>query len=100
MKVTTDGNRLIVVCDVSGLKTVTVKPAMTNSAMAVRELKCSRIGNTLQLSVVTSVIKKGMSSECGSLDLSAHPPGAYSIVYLDPDGTTHPAGTIELPGKP
>lgn len=65
--------------------------------MVVRDVKCSRLGNTLRLSVVTSVIEKGKSPECGSLDLSAHPPGAYSVVYLDPDGTIHSVGAVVLP---
>ena len=97
MKVSTKGHRLLVECDVSGLKTVTIKPTLMNSAMGVRGIKCSRVASILQLSVVTSVLEKGMSSECGTLDLSAHPPGSYSVVYLDPNGTTHPVGMIVLP---
>lgn len=97
MKVDIKENHLVVRCDVSGLKTVTTKPMTINSAMGVREMKCSRLGSVLQLSVVTSAIEKGMTTECGSLDLSKYPAGPYSVVYLDPDGTTHAIETITIP---
>jgi hypothetical protein len=96
MKANLVERRLFVSCDVSGLKTITVKPTLVNSGIGVRKLRCSRVGNTIQLSVVTSVIEKGMRTDCGSVDLDAYPAGTYSVVYLDPSGTTHPVGDIEL----
>ncbi len=97
MKVDINGDRLIVRCDVSGLKTITTKPSTIHSGIGVHETKCSLLGNTLQISVVTSVIKKGMSTECDSLDISDYPAGEYTLAYLNQDGTTHEMGTIAVP---
>lgn len=97
MKVTLKGKSLEVDCDVSGTRRVTKKPTIVNSGIGVRKMKWARAGSTIRLSVVTSVFEKGMRSSCGSLDLSGIPPGSYSVEYLDPDGATHPLGTITLP---
>lgn len=96
MKVSLKENMLTVDCDVSGLKKVTVKPTMINSAMGVRKLKHKRVGKTIQLSLVTSVLEKGMTTSPKPIDLSAYPAGDYSVEYLDPDGATHPLGKITL----
>ena len=89
MKVALASDRsLVVSCDVSGTKAITAKPTMINSGIGVRKLKCSRAGSTIRLSVVTSVVEKGMTSECGSVDLSSFSAGAYTVVYLNPDGSS------------
>ncbi len=97
MKVKLVKSRLSVSCDVSGLRSITTKPTTVNSGIGIRKLKCSRAGRTIRLTVVTSVISKGMKTECGTVDLSRHPSGSYSVVYLNPDGTTHSLGSIRLP---
>jgi hypothetical protein len=52
-----DGNyRLPINCDVSGLKQVTIKPTLINSALAVRETGCAVRGQTIQLWVKTCVL--------------------------------------------
>jgi hypothetical protein len=96
MKISLQGNTLSVDCDVSGTRKVTVKPTMINSGLAVRKLAHKQFGKTIQLSLVTSVFEKGMSSSCKPLDLSAYPAGEYSVEYRDPDGTTHALGKITL----
>lgn len=95
MKVKLVGRALQVTCDVSGNHTVTHKPTLMNSAIGVRKLQCSRSGRTLRLTVVTSVIRKGMSSSCGSVDLTKYPAGNYDVVYLNPDGSIQPLGRIK-----
>lgn len=98
MKVALATDRCLVVsCDVSGTETITSKPTLINSGIGVRKLKCSRAGSTIRLSVVTSVIDKGMSSDCGSVDLSAFAAGTYTVVYLNPDGTSHSLMKLTLP---
>ena len=96
IKVDLKKKSLQVSCNVSGLETITTKPSLVNSAMGVRKLKCSRVGTTIRVSVVTSVLEKGMSPKCGSADLNSYPAGSYSVVYLNPDGTTHPLGKVVL----
>ena len=53
MKVSIKDTALLVECDVSGTKKVTVKPTMVNSALGVRELKHKRDGNTISLTLGT-----------------------------------------------
>lgn len=97
MKVELAGDRLLVACNVSGAKTITTRPTIVNSGMGIRELKTSRSDYTIFLTVVTAAWKKGMSTECDSISLSEYPAGAYAIAYLDPNGTTHPLGTLLVP---
>ena len=97
MKVELNNKNLCVACDVSGTRRITTKPTIVNSGIGVRKLRWTRIGATIRLTVVTSVFEKGMSSSCGSIDLSKAPSGVYDVEYLDPDGTTHSLGKIALP---
>lgn len=96
MKVSLKENSLVVDCDVSGSKEITVKPTMINSGIAVRQIKHKRVGNKIQLSLITSVIEKGMTNSWKTLNLSSYPAGEYTVEYRDPDGTTHPLGKITL----
>lgn len=99
MSATMKDSTLIVDCDVSGMKTVTVKPTMINSGMGVRELKHKRDGNTILLTLVTCVIGKDVKTTPKPVDLSDYPAGEYSIQYLDPDGTRHAVGKVTLEKK-
>ncbi len=96
MRVSLDDRALKVDCDVSGIRKVTKDPTLMNSGIGVRRLKCQREGGVLRLSVITSVIEKGMTASCGGVDLSDDAKGDYAVEYLDPDGTTHALGTITL----
>lgn len=97
MRIKLNDKKLEVECDVSGTRQITVKPTIINSGIGVRNVKWSRAGATIRLSVVTSVFEKGMNSSCGSIDLSKFPSGSYSVEYLDQNGTTHTVGEILLP---
>ena len=99
MKVSMKDTALVVDCDVSGTKQVTVKPTMINSALGVRELKCRRDGNTVFLTLVTCVIGKEVTTSPKPVDFSGFPEGEYSIAYLDPDGTQHALGKVTLRRK-
>ncbi len=96
MKVSAKQNVLHVDCHVSGTKKVTVKPTTVNSALMVRRINHKRVGKTIQLRLVTSVIEKGVKNNPKQVDLSAYPVGEYSVQYVDSDGTTHPLGKIKL----
>ena len=99
MKVSVKDTMLVVDCDVSGTKKVTLEPTMINSGMGVREIKLKRDGNTFRLTLVTCVIGKGLTTSPKPIDLSGYPDGDYSIEYLDPDGTKHALGKIALHRK-
>ena len=96
MKVQVQDDSLHVDCNVSGLKQVTQKPTLINSGIGVRKLKHKRDGNVIFLTVVTSVIKKGMKTSPEPIDLSNYPAGEYSVQYLDPDGAKHVIGKITV----
>lgn len=96
MRVSQKDSSLVVECDVSGTRQVTVKPTMVNSGLAVREIRHKRDGNTIYLTLVTSIIEKGITSLPKPVDLSSFPAGEYSIQYLDQDGGKHAIGKITL----
>lgn len=100
MKISLTGRLLEVDCDVSGMRNVTIKPTLINSGIGVRQLKHKQVGGIIQITLITSVIEKGMTSSCKPLDLSDYPAGKYSIEYLNRDGTTQPLGKIDLLQKP
>lgn len=99
MRVSLKESSLVVECDVSGTRPVTVKPTLINSAMGVRDLKHKRDGDTLYLTLVTSVLEKGITTSPKPVDLSAYAAGEYSVQYLDPDGAKHLIGKITLKQK-
>lgn len=96
MRVSIEGTTLKIDCDVSGLKTVTVKPTMINSGIGVRDLKVKRKGKTIFLTLKTCVIGKGVSTSPDPVDLSSYPDGTYAVKYRDPDGAAHLINTITL----
>lgn len=97
MQVDLKNKKLDVSCDVSGSRQVTTMPRTLNSGIGVRELKWTRVGNSIRLSVVTSVIEKAMNRSSGSIDLSNVPTGIYAVEYINSDGTTHFLREITLP---
>lgn len=96
MTVASHHQSLVINCDVSGTRKVTVKPTMINSGMGVRKVIHKRNGNKIQLTLVTSVIEKGISTAPKPLDLSSYPEGTYKVVYLDSDNKEHDLGTVKL----
>lgn len=99
MKVSAKDQFLLVECHVSGLKKVTVEPSVINSALGVRKIKHKREGSLIFLTLVTSVLEKGISPSPKPVDLSDYPAGEYSVQYLDPDGAKHAVGKVTLKRK-
>ncbi|MDT8389709.1 MAG: hypothetical protein RRC34_04270 [Lentisphaeria bacterium] len=96
MAVSVEGTTLTVDCDVSGLKSITVKPTLINSGIGVRDLKVKRKGKTIFLTLKTCVIGKGVKTSPDPVDLSGYPDGTYKVMYRDPKGPTHLINTIFL----
>jgi hypothetical protein len=85
----TDGTiYLPVLCNVSGLDTITVKPTAMNSALVVRKIAVKRRGEKIQLQVVTCVVDNKHTSVVKGVALGKMPMGVYHVEYLNPDGTT------------
>jgi hypothetical protein len=72
---------LPVEADVSGLRTVTVKPTTLNSALACKEVRSSVNNNVIHLSLITALAAKGHSSTCPAAKLGTIAPGRYVVFY-------------------
>lgn len=55
-----------------------------------------RVDDIISLSLDTSFAEKGKGSTCGSINISAYPLGTYSVVYLNPDGSTEALRKIKV----
>jgi hypothetical protein len=100
MTVASHEQSLIINCDVSGTRKVTVKPTLINSGIGVRKIIHKRDGNKIQLTLVTSVIGKDTKTNPKPLNLSRYPAGTYQVVYLDGDGKEHDLGSVKLTSPP
>lgn len=85
-------------CDVSGTQAITVQPTTMNSGL-VCEAPAARVrSNTVFLTIRTFIAGSDKAeARCPAADLGAQPAGAYSVIYLSPDGSQHPLGSIQIP---
>ena len=83
------GNVIIPVdCDVSGLRTITIKPTRVNSGIIVKGVKSVRRNSTIYLQVATTVARgDGTTAACPSAKLADIPPGKYDVVYGMPSNS-------------
>jgi hypothetical protein len=81
-------------CDVSGLKKITVQPAMLNSALAADDVDVVVTDRVIYLTVVTTPVSRNKSPLCKPALLGDLSSGEYQVIYRDPDGTEHELGTI------
>lgn len=88
--------RLPINCDVSGLKQVTIKPTIINSALAVREIAYAVRGQTIQLWIKTCVIDSRHSPAAPDVTLKNIPPGRYQVHYRSRDGSVMNLREIEI----
>ena len=87
-------------CDVSGTTTITVRPTAISSAL-VCEPPIVRIrSSTVFLTIRTTFAnRRNRDARCPPADLGALPAGNYSVIYLSPDGSQHPLGSINSPSQ-
>jgi hypothetical protein len=79
---------LPVVCNISGLDTITVKPIMINSAWVVKKIAVKCRKDRIQIQVVTCVADNKHTSVTRGVVLGEMPAGTYQVEYLNPDGST------------
>ena len=85
-------------CDVSGLTTITTKPAIMNSALAVKDVKVEVKQDQIMIWVVTCAV----NGQCRAarwnkgVELGGVEPGHYRVQYLNPDGSTVEIRSMEL----
>lgn len=84
-----DGSTYLpLLCDVSGLQTITVKPTAMNSSQVVRQIVVQRRKEKIQLQVVTGVADNQRASVVRGVSLGRVPEGEYPLEYLNPDRST------------
>ena len=93
-----DGKRLLPVeYDVSGLTTVTEKPTLMNSGLAVRKIEIRQDGAQIVIRVVTQAVEKGALTGPGHYaDLTGIPAGSYRVYYENAGDAAKDLGTIEI----
>jgi hypothetical protein len=79
---------LPVVCNISGLDTITVKPTMINSAWVVKKIAVKCRKGRIQIQVVTCVADNKHTSVARGVVLGEMPAGTYQVEYLNTDGST------------
>jgi len=90
------GWRLPILCDVSGLKSFTVKPTVLNSGLAWADTVAKVSNQELLITIETGLAGAGKSSACGEANLASIPSGRYRVMYRDPDGEKHFIGEIDV----
>jgi hypothetical protein len=88
---------LPVLCNVAGLKEITVKPTMLNSGLVWADTEVRIKEGTIYLSMETVLVGMGgKSSDCGPAKLGKLEPGKYKVMYLSPDKSTNSIGEVEV----
>ncbi|MEI7901096.1 MAG: hypothetical protein WCK89_12660 [bacterium] len=91
---------LPVMCNVSGLDTITVKPTMINSALVVRKIGTRIRAGKIQIRIVTCVVDKKHTPLIVGVDLGILKRGTYQVEYLNPDGSTVSVRKVEITNVP
>jgi hypothetical protein len=82
-------------CNVSGIKAITTQPNVIHSGLAWSKSVARIEDERILLTVMTGVQgSRAPSAICGPAPLKRLYHERYEVLYLDPDGTTHPLGTI------
>jgi hypothetical protein len=84
-------------CNVSGLKTITVKPTMLNSGLVWADTEVRIKDSEIHISIETALTGMGgKSSSCGPAELGTLKSGKYIIKYLSPDMSTNYIGEVDI----
>lgn len=85
-------------CDVSGVRTITTKPKLLNSALAIKKIKARVIKRRIQIWVVYCLASKDFPSAYKeeSIFLGGIEEGLYQIEYLNDNGTVVPITDVEF----
>lgn len=71
--------------DVSGLSTITVKPTLLNSALICVRTEAAIEGQAIYITVVTGLVRSGLSPLCPPAQLGKISTGKYRVLYRGPD---------------
>ena len=85
---------LPVQADVSGIRPITVKPTLLNSALACKSVEASVDGRVIYLTLVTGVVSQRRTPICPAAELGWLDPGSYSVIYRGPDRNAVSIGEV------
>ena len=87
-------------CNVSGTRRITTRPTGIHSALVCERPSVGVRGSMVFITVHTTVASdRNSDADCPAANLGRLKPGRYSVVYRDPDGSSHPLGVIEVTGE-
>ena len=87
---------LPVICNVSGLDTITVKPTVLSSALVVKKIAAKCRKDRILIQVVTCVADNKHVSSTKGVSLGRPKTGSYQGEYLNPDGSTVLLRTVDI----
>jgi hypothetical protein len=82
--------------NVSGLETVSVKPAAMNSALVCERVDVAIEQRNIYLTVVSGLTRAGASPRCPPAELGRIDGGSYRVFYRGPGDTPVPLGDISI----
>jgi hypothetical protein len=89
--------KLPLYCDVSGLRTFTIKPTSMNSGLTWENAQVRIERQEIQLTVRTGLARgQARSSACGTANLGRIARGTYNVVYRDPGGAKHAITVVTI----
>jgi len=94
---TEDSFYLPVVCNVSGLDSVTVKPTTLNSALCCVRTNAKVEGNNIYLKVIVGPsISGNVDCYCKAVRIGFLKEGSYQVFYEDKESTDHLIGQFKM----
>lgn len=92
-----DGTTFLpVVCDVTGLRTITVRPTTGNSVLVVRKIRTKIKNNTIQIQILTCLTDNKHKYYTEGVQIDTPSQGTYKVEYPNPDGKAVFIRTVEI----
>ncbi len=95
-----EGWYLPVEVDVSGMRTIAVKPTLQNSGLSCLQVEASVQDRQIFLTLVTALAGGGRRTDCPAVRLGRLAPGSYAVSYRGSDGHAVPLRNIVLGSDP
>lgn len=94
---TEDGLYLPVLCNVSGLDSITTKPTLGNSALWCLKTRTSIKGNNIHLKVVAGLsFRESDKCRCKAVKIGHLRRGIYTVYYGEKSSLDHPIGKFTV----
>lgn len=87
---------LPLVIDASGLSEITLKPTLLNSGLICSRTGHAIIGNTIYISIFTTVVGSASEGGCKSVPLIGIKEGVYEVFYGVNERKAHKFGEVQI----